>query len=221
MARAGARGTSAARGGQSPQTRAALVAAAIAALRDVGFAGASAREIARRAACNPALVFYHFGSVTDLLLAALDDVSDRRLAAYRGLLNGPRSLAELVHAARAIFVEDLDAGHVSVLVEMISGAQWTPGLREQVASRLAPGRELATTAVRDAMSGSPAELLAPPEEIAHGLVAGFLGLQLLAQLDEDRTAALDLFGRALLLGGMLDATGSFGVGDDERGQRDN
>jgi len=96
MARAGARGTSAARGGQSPQTRAALVAAAIAALRDVGFAGASAREIARRAACNPALVFYHFGSVTDLLLAALDDVSDRRLAAYRGLLDGPRSLAELI-----------------------------------------------------------------------------------------------------------------------------
>jgi AcrR family transcriptional regulator len=46
-----------------------------------GFAGASAREIARRADCNQALVFYHFGSVTELLLAGLDDVSTRRLAA--------------------------------------------------------------------------------------------------------------------------------------------
>jgi AcrR family transcriptional regulator len=45
-----------------------------------GFAGASAREIARRADCNQALVFYHFGSVTELLLAGLDD-STRRLAA--------------------------------------------------------------------------------------------------------------------------------------------
>ena len=101
----------------SADTRAALVGAATAALRDVGFSRASARrEIARRAGCNQALVFYHFGSVTDLLLAALDDVSARRLTAYRGLADGAGSLTELVESARAIFREDLAAGHVRVLV---------------------------------------------------------------------------------------------------------
>ena len=63
--------------------RAALLEAAIAVLRESGFAGASARRIAQRAGCNQALVFYHFGSVNDLLVAALEEVSARRLAAYR------------------------------------------------------------------------------------------------------------------------------------------
>src|SRR5260370_10434134 len=95
----------------SADTRAALVGAAGAARREVGFSRAGAGEIARRAGCNQALVFYHFGSVTDLLLAALDDVSARRLTAYRGLADGAGSLTELVESARAIFREDLAAGH--------------------------------------------------------------------------------------------------------------
>jgi AcrR family transcriptional regulator len=35
-----------------------------------------------------------------------------------------------------------------------------------------------------------------PAEVAHGVVAGFLGLELLANLDGDRTGALALFDRA-------------------------
>ena len=62
-------------GGRSAATKQALVAAAIETLRAEGFAGASARAIAGRAGCNQALIFYHFGSVVTLLLAALDEVS--------------------------------------------------------------------------------------------------------------------------------------------------
>jgi AcrR family transcriptional regulator len=196
---------------RSADTRAALIAGAAAALRDVGFAGASAREIAGRAACNQALVFYHFGSVTDLLLAALDDVSDRRMAAYRGLLDHAGSVTEAVDSARAIFVADLAAGHVRVLVEMITAAQSVDGLGEQVAARLAPWRELAETAVRQAMTGSPLASLVPAREVAHGVVAGFLGLELLASLDGDPSAALALFDRALLLAGLIDLSGGLGL----------
>ena len=71
----------------STDNRAALIDGAIEALREVGFAGASAREIARRSGCNQALVFYHFGSVNELLLAALDDISTRRLEAYQQMLD--------------------------------------------------------------------------------------------------------------------------------------
>jgi AcrR family transcriptional regulator len=184
------------------------VAGAIEALREVGFAGASAREIAGRAGCNQALVFYHFGSVNELLLAALDDVSARRLAAYTEIVDRATTITGLIDSAQAIFAEDLDAGHVAVLVEMITGAQSTPGLGEQVAARLAPWRDFAESAIQRALAGSPVGLVLPAKEIAHAVVAGFLGLELLASLDGDRAAALALFDRARLVAGLLDLTGS-------------
>jgi AcrR family transcriptional regulator len=185
------------------------VAAALSALREVGFAGASAREIAARAGCNQALVFYHFGSVIDLLLAALDDVSARRLAAYTEIVEQAESLTDLLHSARTIFSEDLAAGHVTVLVEMISGAQSTPGLSTEVSARLAPWREFAESAVRKGLRGSPVAFLLPSDELAHGVVAGFLGLELLASLDQDSSAALALFDRAISLAGLLELAAVF------------
>lgn len=181
-------------------TRAALIAAATDTLRESGFAGASARRIAQRAGCNQALVFYHFGSVHDLLLAALEDVSARRMDAYRGLLARTGSLAELADGARVVFEEDLDAGHVRVLTEMISGAQSDPELAARVAGILAPWRAFAQEAVRDTLAGLPL----PPDEVAHAVVAGLLGLEMLASLDGDRDRALALFERARTIGTLLD-----------------
>ena len=186
------------------EARSALTEAAIDALRESGFAGASARRIAQRAGCNQALVFYHFGSVNDLLIAALEEVSTRRMTAYRGLLDQTGSLTELIAAARTVFEADLDAGHVTVLTEMISGAQSVPELGERVAACLAPWREFAATAVRDVLAASPVAQLLPAEEAAHAVVAGILGLEMLASLDGDRAAALALFDRAQALGDVLD-----------------
>jgi AcrR family transcriptional regulator len=208
MAKAGPRaGGAASRRAQSAEVRAALVGAAIEALRDSGFAGASAREIAARAGCSQALVFYHFGSVNDLLLAALDEVSARRMTAYRGLLDQASSVTALADSARAIFVDDLDAGYVRVLIEMITGAQAVPGLGDQVAERLRPWRDLAEDAVRRALGRSAAARLLPPAEAGHALVAGFLGLELLASLDGDRAAAIAVFDRFRSVARMLDVLG--------------
>jgi AcrR family transcriptional regulator len=185
-------------------TRATLIAAAIATLRESGFAAASARRIAARAGCNQALIFYHFGSVPDLLVAALEDVSARRMAAYRELLDRSGTLGELIDGAREVFEADLDAGHVTVLVEMISGAQSTPGLGERVSVCLAPWRSFAESAVRDVLASSPLGSLVPPGEVAHAVVAGILGLEMLANLDGDRASALALFDRARGFADLLD-----------------
>jgi len=191
---------------RSAEVRQALVTAAIDALREVGFAGASAREIASRAGCSQAAVFYHFGAVTELLLAALDEVSATRMQAYRSILDRSGSAADLVESARSIFLADLDAGHVRVLVEMITGGHSIPGLGPQVAARLAPWREFAETAVRSALGRSPLARLLPAPEAAHAVVAGFLGLELLASLDGDRSKAMALFDRARSLARLLDVT---------------
>ena len=185
-------------------TRAVLVQAAIDVLRESGFAGASARRIAQRAGVNQALVFYHFGAVNNLLVAALEEVSTRRMAAYRELLDSTGTLAELITSARSVFEADLDAGHVRVLTEMISGAQSVPGLGERVAACLAPWRDFAATAIRDVIATSPVAALLPAEEAAHAVVAGILGLEMLASLDGDRAAALALFDRARAVGDVLD-----------------
>lgn len=185
-------------------TRATLIEAAAATLRESGFAAASARRIAQRAGCNQALIFYHFGSVHELLLAALEDVSARRMDAYRGLLSRTGSLAELADAARVVFEEDLDAGHVKVLTEMISGAQSVPELAGRVTGIIAPWRGFAEEAIRDVLAGAPFGLVLPPEEVAHAVVAGILGMEMLASLDGDRAGALALFERAGTVGALLD-----------------
>lgn len=203
MAKPGPR-PAAARRAQSDDVRGALVNAAVDALRESGFAGASAREIASRAGYSQGLVFYHFGSVNDLLLAALDEVSARRMAAYRELLMGAPSMTALAASARDILSNDLHAGYVRVLVEMITAAHSVPGLGEQVADRLRPWRELTEQAVRHALGRSPAARVMPPELTARALVAGFLGLEMLASLDGNEAAALDIVDRAGALARLLD-----------------
>jgi AcrR family transcriptional regulator len=216
MARSGAKrqlrpGTST----RSEETRRALVGAAVEALREEGFSGASAREIARRAGCNQGLVFYHFGSVTNLLLAALDEVSALRLARYQGAVEEADGLLDLVDTAESVFQEDLDAGYISVLAEMIAGATSTPGLGVEVAARIAPWRSFAADAVRDTLADTPFASLVAPEEVAHGIVALYLGLEMLAHLDGDRSAAVTLFERARQFAGLVSALGGASATKEE------
>lgn len=178
-------------------TREALITAAAEALRDVGFAQASAREIGRRAGCNQALVFYHFGSVVNLHLAALDRVSAQRHERYRAAVErAGGELGALLGTARNVLAEDLDQGHVAVLATMIAAAQSTPGLGPQVAERITPWQQFAADSLRDAVSGVPFGGKLPADDLAHGVVALYLGLEMLASLDGDREAATRLFDHA-------------------------
>jgi AcrR family transcriptional regulator len=177
-------------------TRRTLVEAAIESLRFDGFAGASARAIATRAGVNPGLVFYHFGSVADLLLAALAEVSGRRMDRYSAAVDAAATPAELVTVAADIFREDLDEGYVTVLVEMIAGAGSSPELGEEVAALIAPWRAFAQRAIETMVSDSPLASLLPVGDAAHAVVALYLGLEMLSHLDGDRSAALRVFDHA-------------------------
>ena len=188
----------------SEETRRALVAGAIEALREEGFSGATAREIARRSGCNQGLVFYHFGSVTNLLLAALDEVSALRLVRYQDAVENAHGLDDLVATAESVFEEDLDAGHMAVLAEMIAGASSTPGLAGEVAARIAPWRRFTAEALRGVLDSTPLAAVVDPDVAAHAVVALYLGLELLAHLDGDRAPALALFDRARQLAVFLE-----------------
>ena len=186
------------------ETRRALVEAAVDVLRHRGFAAATARAIAARAGCNQGLVFYHFGSVVSLLLAALDEVSDQRRRRYEDALVAVHRPSELVELAARVFSEDLDTGDAALLVEMIAGAASTPGLGAEVKARMEPWTQFAVAALEQTIGGSPLAELVAPAEIAHAVVALYLGLELLSHLDGDRDPALALFDRARRLAALAD-----------------
>ena len=185
------------------ETRQHLIHAAIDTLKDRGYAGASARVIAERAGVNQGLIFYHFDSVTGLLLAALDAVSATRQARYSAAVAGVDSPAGLVDVASSIYREDLDSGHVAVLVAMIAGAATTPGLGDEVAKRIAPWTSFARDAVAGVLGDSPVGALVPAETMGFAVVALYLGMEMLTHLDGDRTPATALFDHALQLAGLL------------------
>jgi AcrR family transcriptional regulator len=206
MARAGSASRTS---GRSVDTRRVLVETAVEILRHDGFAAATARTIAARAGCNQGLVFYHFGSVVNLLLAALDEVSDQRRRRYEEALESVKRPSQLVELAARVFREDLDTGDAALLVEMIAGASSTPGLGAQVKARVEPWTTFAVTALDQVVGGSPLHGVVEPTEIAHAVVALYLGLELLSHLDGDRAPALALFDRARQLATLADlVTGS-------------
>src|SRR5665213_1301937 len=206
MAKSGAPSSAVAQGSErSAPTRRQFVDAAIETLKSDGYAGASARSIAKRAGLNQGLIFYHFGSVANLLLAALDAVSEERLHLYGAEVSGAPSPIQLVDAAEGIFRNDLDAGYITVLVEMIAGASSTPGLGPEVASRIQPWRQFAQSTIEASVGATPLGSVVPAREVAHAVVALYLGLEMLSQLDGDPQPALDLFTRAKQIASLIEA----------------
>src|SRR5580658_7272540 len=188
---------------RSADSRRALLEAAVDILRHQGFAAATARAIAAKAGCNQALVFYHFGSVMGLLLAALDEVSAQRRERYEHALAGVSGPGQLVELAARIFAEDLDTGDAKLLVEMIAGTASTPGLAAEVKARMTPWAEFAQAALAPVLDGTAIGAMVGTEEAAHAVVALYLGLELLSHLDGDRAPALALFDQARRLAPLL------------------
>jgi hypothetical protein len=117
------------------------------------------------------------------------------------------SVAELVELAAQVFAEDIESGDAAVLVEMIAGATSTPGLGAQVKARMSPWAQFAADALLPLTSTSPLGSLLGPQELAHAVVALYLGLELLSHLDGDTTPAVALFDRARRLAPLLGAAG--------------
>lgn len=172
-------------------TKERIVEAALVTLKEEGFAGTSARAIARRGGFNQALVFYHFGSVHDLLLAALDHTSQTRMLAYREAVEDVQTVDQAVRVASELYREDLASGHITVLAELIGGSLAHPDLAPRIVERLEPWIDLTERAVRNVL-GPLAEML-NPRAVAYAIVALYLGIDLLSHLEGDDTRAEELF----------------------------
>jgi AcrR family transcriptional regulator len=82
-------------GPKAPERRRRLIVdAALDVLRERGFAGARMADIAARAGTSPALVAYHFGTLSAVLSEALTVAEDRFYADFAHLLSGKERALE-------------------------------------------------------------------------------------------------------------------------------
>lgn len=192
-------------------TKERIVAAALETLKEEGFAGTSARAIARRGNFNQALIFYHFGTLNDLLLAALDRTSAERMARYREAVRRPGTIEDRIRMATDLYREDLQTGHITVISELIAGSLARPDLGPEVVARMEPWVELVEEVLSDVLAGSMFGGIVQPRPLAFGIIALYLGVDLLSHLDRDHSRADALFETAARLVPILaPAIGGFG-----------
>ncbi|MGW0826735.1 TetR/AcrR family transcriptional regulator [Streptomyces sp. NPDC002845] len=169
----------------SEATKVKLLEGALRTLVEQGIAKTSARTIAASAGVNQALVFYHFGSVDELLAAACRHGAEQRVARYRPRLSEIGSLAELLEFGREMHEEERAEGHVAVLGQLLAGAQTQP--------RLAPatvaGLDLWITEIEKiltrVLAGSPLGDFADPSGLARAVAASFVGIELYEGVDPE------------------------------------
>jgi AcrR family transcriptional regulator len=191
------------RGADPDLTRRRLLDAAIATLDRAGYAGATARAVSEEAGCNQASIYYHFGGLPELLVAALIDSNERRFAAYRAAIEPLDDPATIVAAWQALHDEDVRSGHIGAMTELVGATGAEPRLREGVTAAMSAWRNFISGTIRRALAGRGLDGGFPVDEAADVILATFLGVELLGHLDGDADRAGRLFAAGRALAGLL------------------
>ena len=189
-------------------TKQRLIDGALTAIRTHGIAGTSARTIAAAAGVNQALVFYHFGTVDDLIASACRAATEERVAIYRPRLAAVGSLRELLDLGRVLHEEERAAGNVKVLAQTLAGAQMDEKLAAPTAAALALWTNEIEVVLRRVLVDSPFAEMADPAGLARAVSAAFIGLELYEGVDPDGAAsALDALEQLSILLEVVESLG--------------
>jgi AcrR family transcriptional regulator len=164
-------------------TRDKLLDSAGALLATEGLAGVSARAIAARAEVNQALVFYHFGTVSELLEAAVRRSVDLAVATYRDRLVDVSSVAELLSLGRELHRTERERGNVAQMAQVMAGAQRDEALARAGKYAMQQWSREVEAVLRRLLPGSPLDGLLDPRGLARAVTSGFIGLELYDGVD--------------------------------------
>ena len=178
---------------QGVATRGRILDSAFDTLREEGFSRTSARTVARRGGFNQALIFYHFGSLNGLLLAAMDRLGEERRRRYDEVLGSASGPVDFAAGARLLYAEDVDSGHSTVVAELFAASSGEPELRAEMLARMIPWLEFTEALIERFLAGSPFAALVDARSAAGAVLSLYLGLDLLIQLDGDRSRAEAMF----------------------------
>lgn len=164
---------------RSAITRRRLIDATMRLIRQQGVAKVTARSVAAEAGVNQALVFYHFGTVTQLIAHSCLTVTAERVDAVAHDFAEVQSFADLVRLATVVHAREREAGHVAVLAQVLSAAHADPALadaaRQALDLWLRPVRETLYRLV----PGSVVDEMFDVDDLAEMVSAGFVGAELM------------------------------------------
>ncbi|MFF8402103.1 TetR/AcrR family transcriptional regulator [Streptomyces sp. NPDC014846] len=193
---------------KSQETKTKLLEGALRTLTEQGIAKTSARTVAYAAGVNQALVFYHFGSVDELLAAACRYGAEKSVAKYRDRLAAVTSLSELLAVGREMHDQERAEGHVALLGQLLAGAQTHAGLGPATAAGLDLWIAEIEGALRRVLAATPLGEFTDPAGLARAVAASFVGIELYEGVDERGAhAALDALER---LGALVTALEELG-----------
>lgn len=185
----------------SASTRDKLLDSTLLVLAEHGIARASARTIATAAGVNQALVFYHFGSVDELLAAACTYGARRRVDSHRESLGAVTTLTGLVALAREIHASERDAGNVALLGQLLAGAPSHPALAAATAAGLQLWIDEVEAVLGRVIGGTVLDEIVDVPGLARAIGSSFVGLELYEGVDPDGAerafTALDRLATAL------------------------
>jgi AcrR family transcriptional regulator len=178
---------------QGRSTRELLLAAAGDLLREEGYAATSTRAVAERAGTRLSLVHYHFGSKRGLLLAVLEDLTERLLNRQRAMFSDDRSFADQWRSACDYLRKDIDSGYVRVLWELWAAGLADPELAERWRATQRGWRELIEARLERLQAERGIELPMPPRALATLIGNLFEGTEaeILAGVPEDEAPHLE------------------------------
>lgn len=173
------------RNSSSRDTKQKLVDGVLEIIRHQGITAVSARSVATAAGANQALIFYHFGSVEELIAQACVIATESRVSLYRARFAAVSSVGDLLELGREIRVAERAEGNLAVLAQTLAGAQGSERLSQATREGLEKWITEVRTALERVLAGSPLADLADPAGLAHAVSSGFLGLSLFDTVDPD------------------------------------
>jgi AcrR family transcriptional regulator len=185
-------------------TRDRIIEAGLETVREDGFAETTARAIARRGGFNQALIFYHFGSVDELLMETFGRVSSRNVARYREAAEQVESLSDLVVIARRLHAEDLESGSVTAVTQLMAAAT-DPQRGDTLLDRFDEWIGLVEEALKRAAAKYPMASIVPTREAAYAICAMFLGIELMSRLNPERSEAEAVFNMMETMARLIDS----------------
>jgi AcrR family transcriptional regulator len=183
-----------------------LIGAAIAVLARDGFAQASARAIASEAGGANGLIFYHFGSMDQLLAEVATVLGQRRIERVRAGFGGDDAPAQWASRLSEVIRTEASSPEGRAVLELVVGARASPVLAEAVARAVDASVAFAEAELARVLAGSPVLQIVPARLLAEMGTAAFFGLEVLVgpdpSVDINRIAgaaelALSLAGRVL------------------------
>lgn len=181
------------KGADPEQTKLDLIDAAITSVIEDGYGGTTARSIATRANCNQAAIYYHFGGIDALLIAALEDSNAKRLARYQEAIPDDIDLVELIGLIEMLYAEDRSTGHLSLLTELVGGITASPELRSGIDLSTAPWLEFVEERIKVAAKSVAFGAMIPAADLADLVFSLVIGVELRNKIDENYERSNRLF----------------------------